>query len=105
MAKMATISMRVEGGLKADAERIFRELGLTTTDAIKIFLSAVRRRRGIPFDLQVDDPAGSGGANSATARRAAVKGLVGRYPDIVSGDEFNKAKATETSREDRKLRR
>jgi DNA-damage-inducible protein J len=55
MPKNATITLRIEGELKADLEQIFRRLGLTTTEAIKIFLSAVRNRRGIPFPIQLDE--------------------------------------------------
>jgi addiction module RelB/DinJ family antitoxin len=41
--------------LKADAEQIFRRLGLSTTEAIKIFLTAVRNSRGIPFPVQLNE--------------------------------------------------
>jgi len=53
MAKSATISMRIDGQLKSEAETIFQQLGMTTTEAIKIFLTAVRNHKGLPFQLQV----------------------------------------------------
>ena len=53
MAKSATISMRIDGQLKAETETIFQQLGMTTTEAIKIFLAAVRNRKGLPFQVQV----------------------------------------------------
>ena len=53
MAKSATISMRIDGQLKAETEVIFHQLGLTTTEAIKILLAAVRILKVLPFQLQV----------------------------------------------------
>jgi len=50
MAKNATISMRIDDQLKSDVETIFHQLGLTTSEAIKIFFAAVRNRKGLPFD-------------------------------------------------------
>ena len=50
---MATINLRVDEGLKKDAENIFSELGLGMTSAITIFLKAVVRNDGIPFSLEI----------------------------------------------------
>ena len=50
---MATINLRVDEGLKKDAENIFSELGLGMTSAITIFLKAVVRNNGIPFSLEI----------------------------------------------------
>jgi len=53
MSKTATIRARVEPRLKSKAERVFRELGLTTTQAITIFYKQVDLRNGLPFDLVI----------------------------------------------------
>ena len=53
MSKTATIHMRVEPELKQDVENILRELGLTTSEAINMFLRQVSARRGIPFDVRI----------------------------------------------------
>jgi DNA-damage-inducible protein J len=53
MPKTATIHMRVEPELKQDVENILRELGLTTSEAINMFLRQVSARRGIPFDVRI----------------------------------------------------
>ena len=39
--------------LKADAEKVFETLGINTTEAIRMFLSQVRLRRGLPFSVGV----------------------------------------------------
>jgi len=53
MARDALIRARTEASLKTEVEGIFKELGLTTTEAINLFYNQVRLRRGIPFKLEV----------------------------------------------------
>ena len=53
MAKTATIRARTEPALKADAERIFRKLGMTSTEAITLFYAQVRLRKGLPFAVEI----------------------------------------------------
>ena len=47
------VRARVDEQLKRDSEQILGELGLTTTEAIRIFLHQVRLHRGLPFDLRL----------------------------------------------------
>ncbi len=49
----ATVRARVDEDLKYDAENIFKEIGLSTSQAINIFLKKVVATRSIPFDLKV----------------------------------------------------
>lgn len=53
MLKTATISARVQPELKARAEHIFEELGLTSTEAITLFLKQVEIHRGLPFSVSL----------------------------------------------------
>jgi DNA-damage-inducible protein J len=46
------VRARVDPNLKIEAEAVFQELGLSTTEAIRIFLSQVRMRRGLPFRVE-----------------------------------------------------
>ena len=55
MAKNATINMRVDESLKTDVERIFHALGISTTEAINMFLNRVRLSKGLPFSVQMTD--------------------------------------------------
>lgn len=55
MAKNATINMRVDASLKTDVERILKTLGISTTEAINMFLNRVRLSKGIPFPVQMTD--------------------------------------------------
>ena len=47
------ITTRVDPALKADAEKVLSKLGISTSEAINLFLSQVRLRRGLPFDVKI----------------------------------------------------
>ena len=53
MPKTAVISARIDPELKQDAEEVFRELGLTATQAITLFYKQVELERGLPFAVRV----------------------------------------------------
>jgi len=57
VAKTAMITTRVDPDLKADAEKVLSKLGISTTEAINLFLSQVRLRRGLPFDVKIPNKA------------------------------------------------
>lgn len=49
MTKTATINMRIEPTVKAQAEDVFSSFGISITDAINIFLHASIMEGGFPF--------------------------------------------------------
>jgi DNA-damage-inducible protein J len=49
MPKTAVISARIDPELKHDAEEVFKELGLTASQAITLFYRQVELERGLPF--------------------------------------------------------
>jgi DNA-damage-inducible protein J len=51
--KTEIINMRVEPTLKRSAEKVLHPLGLTTTDAITIFLHKVVLEEGLPFEVRI----------------------------------------------------
>lgn len=53
MAKTAMIVARIEPDLKTDAEKILKKLGLSTTEAINLFLSQIRLHKGLPFEVKI----------------------------------------------------
>jgi DNA-damage-inducible protein J len=55
--KTASINVRIEPALKERAEQIFAALGVSTSDAIGMFLRQVVLRRGMPFDLSIPNAA------------------------------------------------
>ena len=53
MPKTAVISARIDPELKHGAEAVFRDLGLTATQAITLFYKQVELERGLPFMVRV----------------------------------------------------
>jgi DNA-damage-inducible protein J len=53
MVKTSTISARIDPELKNRAERVFRELGLTSSQAITLFYKQVELQQGLPFIVRI----------------------------------------------------
>ena len=53
MSKTEMIRARVDSELKADAEAVLHELGLTASDAIRLFYRQLALRKGLPFDVKL----------------------------------------------------
>jgi len=49
----ATVRARVNGELKQEVEEILSQIGLSTSQAITLFLKRIKYERGIPFELKV----------------------------------------------------
>lgn len=45
------VRARVDPRLKDETDKIFSELGISTTEAIRMFLAQVKLRRGLPFSV------------------------------------------------------
>jgi len=54
--KTSTIHLRIEPEIKADVERLLGRLGISTTDAINIFLNQVILTGGLPFPVKIPGP-------------------------------------------------
>ena len=55
MNKSANLYIRVEPGLKEDAEIILSQLGIPMSNAVGMFLKQVVLRRGLPFDATLPE--------------------------------------------------
>lgn len=53
MPKNQTLHMRIDEGLKADADELFSQIGITTSDAVNIFLKQALIYGGFPFDVRI----------------------------------------------------
>lgn len=53
MAKTTNLYVRLEPGLKEQAETILEQLGIPMSNAVNIFLKQVVMQRGIPFDVKL----------------------------------------------------
>ena len=53
MNRTATVRARVDPSLKAEAEDLLHQMGLTTTEAITLFYTQIRLRQGLPFPVEI----------------------------------------------------
>jgi len=53
MHKAAIIRVRVETSLKVEAEAVLAQLGLSPTEAIRLFYLQVSRQGGLPFEVRI----------------------------------------------------
>ena len=53
MARTETIRARVEPELKSEAEAILKEVGLSSSEAMRLFLHQIVRQRGLPFEVKI----------------------------------------------------
>ncbi|MDM8544794.1 type II toxin-antitoxin system RelB/DinJ family antitoxin [Desulfococcaceae bacterium HSG9] len=53
MKQLSTITAKIDPTLKADVEVIFKELNLSTNEAINLFFIHVKGCRSLPFDSEI----------------------------------------------------
>jgi DNA-damage-inducible protein J len=51
--KTVMVTARVNPDLKANTEKVLRELGISTTEAINMFFTQINLRQGIPFSVEI----------------------------------------------------
>ena len=56
MSKAAMIRARVELELKQEAESVLNRLGLSASDAIRLFYKQVVLQQGLPFQVVITNP-------------------------------------------------
>ena len=52
-AKSEMVHARIDAKLKRSADRIFSEIGISTAEAIRLFLKQVELHRGLPFSVSI----------------------------------------------------
>ena len=80
MALNSTVRARVDEQLKYEVEEILKQIGLTTSQAITLFMNRIRYEKGIPFELKVP--------NITTIQ--AMKEAENNEGEMVSVEEFLK---------------
>lgn len=53
---MTQMNFRIEDDIKSNAEKALKEMGLTMSAAITMFLVKVGREKRIPFEITANDP-------------------------------------------------
>ncbi|MEX0662398.1 MAG: type II toxin-antitoxin system RelB/DinJ family antitoxin [Balneolaceae bacterium] len=67
--KSTTVRARLEPELKKEIELIFDELGISTTEAIRIFFKQVKLQRGLPFEMKIPNEITKDAILNAKARK------------------------------------
>ena len=67
--KTSTISARIDPHLKQNAEKVFRELGLTSSQAITLFYKQVELQQGLPFVVRIPNNTTTQALEDAKSRR------------------------------------
>lgn len=76
--KSEVIRARIDPALKANTEMIFHDLGLTTSQAITLFLKQVEMRKGLPFSVNIPN------AQTAKTLKDAEAGI-----DIIEAENMD----------------
>ena len=82
MAKTTNIYVRLEPGLKEQAETVLDQLGIPMSSAVNVFLKQVVMQRRIPFELKLpaSKPAGVSSLNESELDTELEKG----YADLMN---------------------
>jgi DNA-damage-inducible protein J len=67
--KTGIIHIRVDEDLKARAENVLREVGVSTTNVVTMLLHQIVLRRGIPFDVSNPNTENAGKGKKRTGAR------------------------------------
>jgi DNA-damage-inducible protein J len=67
--KSTTVRARLEPELKKETELILEELGINTTEAIRIFFKQVKLQRGLPFEMKIPNEITENAILDAKARK------------------------------------
>ena len=73
MAKIATVRARIDPWLKEDVEKLFKKMGISTTEAINIFYRQVKLRNGLPFNVVIPNKSTEKVFKDTDARRNLIR--------------------------------
>ena len=91
MAKTTNLYVRLEPGLKEQAELVLGQLGIPVSNAVNIFLKQVVMQREIPFDVKL--PAAKPIALSNLTEIKLNEELEKGYTDFTQGNTKSAEKA------------
>jgi DNA-damage-inducible protein J len=69
MAKTATLTVRIDAQVKREAQEVLKQLGLTTTQAISMYLNQIRVEKALPYHPHIPN---------AETERAILDALEGK---------------------------
>jgi DNA-damage-inducible protein J len=69
MRKTETVRARIEPEIKRGAEAVLKKIGLTSSEAITLFLTQVKLTKGLPFPLLIPNKQTKRAINEAQSRK------------------------------------
>ena len=75
-ANTSNVSFRIDSDLKAQADTLFSDLGMSMTTAFNIFLRQAVREEGIPFQINASRP------NKVTIEAMLEAERIARDPNV-----------------------
>ena len=78
MSKTSTVTIRVDPKVKKEAETTFHKLGITTSQAVTMFLRQVSLAKGLPFAVLLPDDELPEGETPNPETLAAIDDLIHR---------------------------
>jgi addiction module RelB/DinJ family antitoxin len=67
MARDTTVQFRVDTTIKKEAFAVFREMGISPSEAVRVFFKQVQKTRSLPFAIGADIAPGDGLEDGYTA--------------------------------------
>lgn len=77
------ISIRMDADLKAQADALFAELGMSISTAFNIFVRQALREGKIPFEISLNQP------NKETIAAMLEAGRIGKDPAVEGYDDLD----------------
>ena len=77
MSKQATMQIRVDETVKAEAEALFEALGLSLSEAVRLFVAESVNERRLPFTPQAPPPPSGSCVITAIPAKRATSGPPG----------------------------
>jgi DNA-damage-inducible protein J len=87
MAGVTNLNIKIDRDLKAEADKLFNEMGMNLTTAVNVFVRQAVLERAIPFRINRDVP-GVSAAGSIKQRRAAMQEVRDILADV-DGSEID----------------
>lgn len=81
--KSAYIRTRVRPQIKKDAERVLNRLGISTTDAISVYLRQIALQGGLPFEVKVPNEATRAALSQPIATMKSYDDVDEMFKDIL----------------------
>ncbi len=79
------VNVRMDATVKQAAEMVFQQLGLSATDAVRMFYHQVAMQRALPFNVRVIKPSDAGAKETMEDFNQRIKASTKRNRKALEG--------------------